>query len=340
MGAFVNFGPVLTSPPPVLCRDVVLWAFLLEADQTALTGLCQRVFKKNDTIEVRAIEKSVVLLFGDLGWVGNPNVNVGVTEKQVLIHIFVHYKVGSASGYAYFTPYIWVDNPLSMAGGREVWGYPKGLGKLCVPRQASSTGLKLALQTWRGGLDKGGVWQPDQNQIVVEQQGVLQPSPVHVLNLWMNQLTCDASKKLLKDQLIGRTTEIFLRQFLDVGSSINSPTTCFQQILTAEYVPDNSKSLEPALFSNKFSLTMADFYSAPMVTDLSPRNLSAVPKQPNIFRTTLEGCARVALPGGFTLQNPTVLWPKMKAASARQASRPKRGRSRQHVNNSRFAGTT
>jgi hypothetical protein len=58
--------------------------------------------------------------------VGNSDLNAAVAEKQVLIQVPVSFEVGGVSGYGHFTPQIWVNNPLSMAGGREVFGYPKG----------------------------------------------------------------------------------------------------------------------------------------------------------------------------------------------------------------------
>lgn len=311
MDAFANFGPLMTSPPPVRCSDAVLYYFFLEADLSALDGLCTQVFHQFPAkIICTPHEKTVLLVFGDIRRVGNPSVNAAVAEKLVFLQIFVEFTVFGISGYAFFTPFMWVNNPLSMAGGREVFGYPKGLGTLSVPRDPQPSGLELSLTTWVGDLDSA-LWPPDQEQVVVKQGGDFSPPGADIVSFWMSQLEHDESRSLLQSHLEGDWTEIFLRQLRGIDGSINGQTACFEQIVTARYsITTGSKSQDLKLteFKNNFDLTIANFDSASIVKDLGLQRLSGVPpKTTKVYRGTLLGAVRVERPL-ITLHDPQLLW--------------------------------
>jgi hypothetical protein len=311
LGAFVDFGPGLTAPPPVHCRKAVLYFFQLEADRAELDRLCCKVFQKasDPSIVCRPIDRSLTLVFGDILWVGNPDLNAAVAEKQVLIQVPVYFEVGGVCGYGHFTPYIWVNNPLSMAGGREVFGYPKGLGNLCVPRQPESSALELTLKTWVGDLGTGGVWEPDQDQLLVKQGGHFQPPQpaVGIIDYWMRQLENDHSRDLLQDRIHGKSTEIFLKQFRSFNSSVAQQTACLEQIATAKYSVD--RRVQPTLteLASIFDLTIANFDSANIVSSLGLKNLSSVPGKDKAFQGTLRGSLRVEI-DSIVLDQGQVLW--------------------------------
>ena len=70
-----------------------------------------------------------------------------------------------------FTSYIWVDNPMSMATGREMYGWPKSMGKIQLPVPHGDQ--SLLLQTY--GLNFAPGNQPAYMDLLR-----LQPNPTQV----------------------------------------------------------------------------------------------------------------------------------------------------------------
>jgi hypothetical protein len=52
---------------------------------------------------------------------------------------------------AWFVPYMWVDNPISLAGGREIYGFNKNWGEIDLPDDDGLRGL--ALRAFGGDFD-------------------------------------------------------------------------------------------------------------------------------------------------------------------------------------------
>jgi hypothetical protein len=336
LGRFVStFGSWLTFPPPVVCERVLLYVFVLPnaAQPAALTNLCQEAFDVPSQGHVKCwpTDERMILQFGSIGKVTTtvPGVNAGVPENQVLIHVPVQYTVdNSPPQAAYFTPFIWVDNPISMAGGRETFGYPKGLGCIKVPDVPKDQDFSLSLKTWVGAAT-GGMWQDGQDQIVVETQTekgsssptvTSLPTAVTMLDLFLEQLNAepwpggaDSSRDLFKNYYLGQSRlagigpkEIFLKQFRAIDSSSGNQSACFQQIGTADYATYGIRHDE---YPYSFNFTMANFDSAPVATRLGMGGpLGAVPK--NTKSTSILNVALRLDIDKITIGDPTptVLW--------------------------------
>jgi hypothetical protein len=303
---YIEFGPRLTSPPPVLCNEAVLYAFQVKADWNALLNLCSKVFAKpaNANYPVstcRPIDDWILLIFGKIRKVQNPEIPAGVSEVQALVQLPVYFKCGEREVWAYFTPYIWVDNPLSMTCGREVFGYPKGLGCFVVPDAIPSSGLKLSLKTWRGDLADQPVWPPDEEQMIVEQMGLLYPDGT-VIDRWMSNLSSEKSRDMLRRWLQGRMNEIFYRQLRDVRSSVMKDISCFEQIVQADY---NANIFQDPR-KGRFSFTIANYDSAPMVNELGHSQLVYDPHS-KIGTQELQDMVLMKA-STIRLDNPRVIW--------------------------------
>jgi Acetoacetate decarboxylase (ADC) len=335
LGRFVStFGSWLTFPPPVVCEKVLLYLFVLPeaANPVALTDLCREAFDVPSQGNVRCwpTDERMILQFGSIARVSSslPDVHASVQENQVLIHVPVQYKVGNSPAQAaYFTPFIWVDNPISMAGGRETFGYPKGLGSIKVPDVPKGQHFTLSLKTWLGAA-AGGIWQGGQDQIVVETQAQQESSSptetsfttgVATLDFFLGQLKADpwpggadSSRDLFKNYYLGQSRlagvgprEIFLKQFRAIDSSPGNQSACFQQIATADYATFKITHDEYPYY---FNFTMANFDSAPVATRLGMGSpLGAVPN--NKSTSVLEVALRLDI-DKITIGDPTptVLW--------------------------------
>ena len=140
---YVEYGSLATAPGPLRCTGARLWGFWVEGERGRIEALCSKVFStpSGGAVVVRPLLDHVVLTFGeierivaghDYGGRGN------VTERQVGIWVPVlllrrRGRVLLPSILGAFIPYMWLDNPLSVASGREVYGYPKSWGWATFP---------------------------------------------------------------------------------------------------------------------------------------------------------------------------------------------------------------
>ena len=149
---YVDFGGLDTFPGPYDCRNTTLFGFAVTADAAKLQSLIDRVLNQpqlsTGTPHPRryaALGPFVMLSLGDIANVvprTPPYSGYGsVDERQVAVWVPC-VEVGVRDGrqraerFWMFTAYIWVDNSLSMATGREVYGWPKSLGRIRLPAGA------------------------------------------------------------------------------------------------------------------------------------------------------------------------------------------------------------
>ncbi|HEX3090268.1 MAG TPA: FAD-dependent oxidoreductase, partial [Ilumatobacteraceae bacterium] len=163
---YVEFGGLDTFPGPYDCRKTTLYSFVAMADIGALERLVDLVLTRPTlgVAEFRPLAPMVMLSIGDIANVVplTPPYNTygSVNEAQVAVWVPVVQVTGSgaekkAENFWMFTSYIWVDNPMSMATGREMYGWPKSMGIITLP---SATDGSLVLQSY--GLDFGAANQP------------------------------------------------------------------------------------------------------------------------------------------------------------------------------------
>jgi hypothetical protein len=152
--AYVNYGGLATCPSPVDCEDSTLYGFFLEADNSALSSLCERVFSvpSGGAFDVRPLGSHVMLTFGIVQRIKpqlEPWSRMGyATESQVAFWVPVLVYEGNGAGplpvsLGWFVPYMWVDNPLSLSGGREIYGFNKNWGWIDLPSPDAVDRLKL-----------------------------------------------------------------------------------------------------------------------------------------------------------------------------------------------------
>ena len=161
---YVEYGGLATCPSPVTCQDATLYSFFLAADFDLLTELCQNVFSgpSGGQIELYPLTRYVMLSFGIVQRIRPqlaPWSRMGyATESQVAVWIPVLARRHSSSGGAvdsigFFVPYMWVDNPLSLSGGREIYGYAKNWGWIGLP--TSGPVQTLTLDAYGGNYGSG-----------------------------------------------------------------------------------------------------------------------------------------------------------------------------------------
>jgi uncharacterized protein with NAD-binding domain and iron-sulfur cluster len=153
---YVEFGGLDTFPGPYDCRKTTLYSFVALADIGALERLVDRVLTRPTlgAAEFRPLAPMVMLSVGDIANVVplTPPYNTygSVNEAQLAVWVPVVQVSGKsaekvAKNFWMFTSYIWVDNPMSMATGREMYGWPKSMGIIHLP---DATDPSLSLKTY------------------------------------------------------------------------------------------------------------------------------------------------------------------------------------------------
>lgn len=139
------FQDQVVFPPAYSCSDVLMFAFILEGDKANINAYLGEMMSKLPTASVRyeAISHYVMLTFAHMPKVrpGAPFDQMGwMSETEVTAWILTmgKKKVGTVwvpdpTDVCFMAPYIWVDNPISIAGGREIYGLPKQWGQVTMP---------------------------------------------------------------------------------------------------------------------------------------------------------------------------------------------------------------
>jgi len=146
-GPNVSYGAETTAPPPFRCEGTRLWAYMLEADPDLLGALCARVFAgpSGGAMGYRPIGGHVLVTFGEVPRIVSLAAGFedqgSVIERQVGIWVAVSEE--RTGRLKVFTPHMIVDNPMSFASGREVFGYNKSWGWITLPDDEGSEGCAV-----------------------------------------------------------------------------------------------------------------------------------------------------------------------------------------------------
>jgi uncharacterized protein with NAD-binding domain and iron-sulfur cluster len=139
-GAYVEYGALATAPGPLLCERARLYCFLVKTDRARVQSLCDRVFKEptGGALRYRVPRLlPVVLTFGTIAGLRSLHpAHAGrgsASEPEAAIWVPTIAQRFEAGRYvddhlAIFMPYIWVDDPIAFASGREVYGFAKTQG--------------------------------------------------------------------------------------------------------------------------------------------------------------------------------------------------------------------
>ena len=163
MQDYVEYGSRVSAPPPVECRKGSFLALAVKGDAEKIGGLVTRVLNvpADGKVEYRAPIDRMLLLVGSFAQIGSgaEGFRDWGTMSETHLSLWVPLAAGHDDGgtfvldhLALTVPYIFVDNPLSYAGGREDYGYPKAMGCF-TPTDGS--GPKIELSVFGGDFGRG-----------------------------------------------------------------------------------------------------------------------------------------------------------------------------------------
>jgi uncharacterized protein with NAD-binding domain and iron-sulfur cluster len=157
---YVDYVGLGTAPSPVECEDAVLYGFVFPADRRALAGLCDAVFARPTRGQFRTLVPLgwIILTFGEVPRI-KPTLFPwcemgGACERQAAFWVPVIALHNGQASVGLFVPIMWVDNPLSLAGGREIYGYNKNWGEISIPTPGVGP-PRLSVRAYGGDFGKG-----------------------------------------------------------------------------------------------------------------------------------------------------------------------------------------
>ena len=127
----------LQMSPPFAFSDVTMSVFPLRASLARLDTFCQNYLNQApELVQFKPFVPFVYLVILDYGRMSLQAANMGwVSQREVAFGIPLRWLNNGPEGlafhdWAFTSPFIFVDNEMSMSTGREVYGWPKLLAKL------------------------------------------------------------------------------------------------------------------------------------------------------------------------------------------------------------------
>ena len=160
---FVDFGSLVSLPPPFVGKGGELLALVLDGDMEKIEDFCENVLNgpANGAVRYTPIASQVLLMAGSFAEMTSgaqkfiSSGSVAETQLALFIPLTAEKKEGGGfvdNGVCVAVPYIFVDNPMSYASGREDFGYPKAMGVFSPP---NGLGSPMTMQAFGGNLGAG-----------------------------------------------------------------------------------------------------------------------------------------------------------------------------------------
>lgn len=163
----------LIYPPPYTCTGVEMFAFVFKGDKKKIRQFVDERLnlERGQTTRYYVPSSYVLMTFASMNRVvaGEPYSERGWFKEAEVTFWVLTFGMKQVLGQwvvdvlhpAFFVPYIFVDNPISIAGGREIYGFSKHWGQLEMPNQAGPLHQPLTLDVF--GLK---TFSPDTEAIV------------------------------------------------------------------------------------------------------------------------------------------------------------------------------
>ena len=152
--SYVEYGSLATAPGPLLCERARLYCFVLHTDRQRVQQLCDRVFKQPTGGARRYLVprlSPVILTLGTIAGLRSlhpahaDRASASEPEAAIWVPTIAQHYDGRRyvdEHLAIFMPYLWVDDPIAFASGREVYGFAKTQG--WMPRLGDPRGREDA----------------------------------------------------------------------------------------------------------------------------------------------------------------------------------------------------
>lgn len=255
---FVEFGGRATAPGPFLSMNGRLRTFVLEGDAGRIGDLVRRTLDQPAGPEVtyRAIGSRVLLMLGGFEHVSSmasPFDRWGAVT-EIMAALWIPVVAGRDLGdvfvgerFGVTAPYVLVDNPMSYAGGREIYGYAKTMGRF-EPPMGIGDHQSVAAFGGNFGRDEGAAWRTlfEMSTEAGEAEEAKSEFPLEGPAALMAELApgflernaegevllpgIRLAASLLDDVLEGKVRQVFLKQFRHASEGTRA---CYSSVVEA-----------------------------------------------------------------------------------------------------------
>ena len=289
------WGSEQVYPQPYELNGTEFYGFVVEGTMKNLQDLCDRSLNcPGSPVEYRPATHHIMVSFdaiSDMRSKNKPDSEQGYfSEHEVVFWVLtlVGKKIGpffQVERLAWFTPYIFVNNSFALLAGREVYGFPKQLGRVQIPKPDEEPNLfsldTLMLKTFTPHT------KAKENRLleIKRTNSVHKPEPIKTYDSLENFMldgiellfgydgTIDVpgigfplkiAEYLIKEE----APAVCLKQFRDVEDGTKA---CYQAIV--EFLMVTTRFYRGQLLGfgdsgHKYELNIFNFESEPIVKDL------------------------------------------------------------------------
>ena len=279
---YIDRGGELVFIPPFKTDPVDFYGFILDADISSLTALCdkylniplgryeenRRFVPAGGFVLVACIDipkmYSSTAPYSDWGW---------FKEREIGFWVLVIDQ--DKDNMYWHMPYLWVDNPYAMAMGRELYGFPKGIGTIVLPSSAHNPDKfavdTLVLPTFSANTEgvvkrlvevqktsrkvQYGRAVSDFDELIAQLFHIMhQEEGIQFFDLIVNEWEDFRHKKM---------PMLFLKQFRDVTQPAHA---CYQSIVETKPTAQNFKNIE--IYDHLYEIKIFPCSSHPIIAEL------------------------------------------------------------------------
>ena len=312
--ALIERGGDVVYAEPYMQEQTRLYAFLLPVDRQRVAALCDRQLNWTGKYQFSPLTSHVALVFADIASTYSTDPRYAgrgtMSERDVSFWIPVGSTSPGAPSLSWFLPYIWVDNGIAMAAGREVYGFPKEVGTLSIP----GPGEPLVFAVDTSVVERFGQ-PPDvgargpravtRNVVTVAPSAAVFDAPhsfaASVFDSVRAFLRVEASGHLphvadwFLEKVQAAVPMLFLKQVRDV---VQGRRACYKALAVANSVPSNVRAA--GILPGTFDVTVHGFASHPIVRELGLGADEAA--------ATIRGCAGFFVDFDFLMERGRELW--------------------------------
>ncbi|WP_224372700.1 acetoacetate decarboxylase family protein [Hyalangium versicolor] len=287
---YIDSASLQVFPPPSLCQDVTQYIFFLKGRQSKLQALCDKFLNEpsGGAVDYRPRLPFVMLTFQTVGRLTSGAEGFkdwGHTSEQEAtfwVAVSDYKKHGPdelCKKVELFVPYIYSDNPWAVAGGREIYGFPKQASTVLLPNSLRGAGAfeihTLAYRTFSPDTQAqmarvlsveradGGTFARDELAValgeeLLEKLGVLRDELGQLLDF-----NFEIGSRVIDFLFRPTLPMVFLKQLRGVGTTTGA---CYQAIVGAEADQIRLHSLR--LLLRRFRLRLESLASQPLAETL------------------------------------------------------------------------
>ena len=277
---YVIDGNLYDGLGAVQLSDVVMHNFCVPADSAKLQAWLDRTFAQpsGGAVAYRVLGDRVFLSFAEIGrlaLIGPGNEARGYTsEIDVTIWILAQREGLGLGGIRWIPAYLFVDSGPALVSGREVWGFPKQLGRFDFqpPRPAPGCGPRtFTMDGWV--VSPYGADSPARWATMFEARPAAPATPSGVFGSL--ELLADKAVERLTGDLVGVAgrarealgqggmTMAFLKQFPDAADPFRA---CYQAVVEAAATINNLRGT--GLTDDHYEVRITSFATHPYLHEL------------------------------------------------------------------------